>query len=211
MRPTGTRHGLAADSQALAQGGRIDVKSLDAAVDELATAIAGGTSTTQAQTDFAAVYAKTSVAQATIVHYFAVRDVVPSLVLVVVVWYAIRVDAQRAALYGLAAGLCEDVLAAQSGGAWTISMTLVAVLCAILAIANASCRIRNLCSTAQRPLCRLEVFLARDRHTERGRSQNRNPAGWRLVAARSTHECLAPAQQGISILFRLCDGIRAWP
>jgi hypothetical protein len=62
--------GLAADSQALAQGGRIDVKSLDAAVDELATAIAGGTSTTQAQTDFAAVYAKTSVAQATIAQAF---------------------------------------------------------------------------------------------------------------------------------------------
>ena len=39
------------------------------------------------------------VAQATIVHQLAIRNVVPSLVLVVVVWYAIRVDARRAALY----------------------------------------------------------------------------------------------------------------
>jgi rod shape-determining protein MreD len=68
------------------------------------------------------------VAQATVVHYFAVRNVVPSLVLVVVVWYAIRVDARRAALYGLAAGVCEDALAAQTGAAWTISTCLSAML-----------------------------------------------------------------------------------
>ena len=62
---------LAADSQAIAQAGaRIDVKSLDSAVNELATAIAGGTSTTQAQTDFAAVFASTSVSQATITQAF---------------------------------------------------------------------------------------------------------------------------------------------
>jgi cell division protein FtsB len=61
---------LAADSQALIQGGKIDVKSLNAAVDELATAIAGGTSTTQAQTDFAAVFASTTVTQATVTQAF---------------------------------------------------------------------------------------------------------------------------------------------
>jgi rod shape-determining protein MreD len=72
------------------------------------------------------------VAQTTIVHYFRIHDVAPSLVLVVVVWYAIRVDAQRAAFYGLAAGLCEDVLSAQSGGAWTVSMTLAAVIAGML-------------------------------------------------------------------------------
>lgn len=68
------------------------------------------------------------VAQSTVVHYVAIRNVVPSLVLVVVVWYAIRVDARRAALYGLAAGLCEDVLSAQTGAAWTISTCLSAML-----------------------------------------------------------------------------------
>jgi rod shape-determining protein MreD len=71
-------------------------------------------------------------AQTTVLHAFAIRDVVPSLVLVVVVWYAIRVDAPRAALFGLAAGLLEDILSSRSGGAWTISTTLVAILAGML-------------------------------------------------------------------------------
>ena len=62
------------------------------------------------------------------VHAVAIRGVVPSLVLVVVVWYAIRVDAFRAAVFGLAAGLCEDVLSSATGGAWTIATTATAVL-----------------------------------------------------------------------------------
>jgi len=68
------------------------------------------------------------VAQSTVVHYLAVRNVVPSLVLAAVVWYAIRVDARRAAIYGLAAGICEDALSAQTGAAWTISTCLSAML-----------------------------------------------------------------------------------
>jgi len=72
------------------------------------------------------------IAQSTVLHAFAIHDVVPSLVLVVVVWYAIRVDAPRAALFGLVAGICEDVLSPQSGGAWTISTTLVAVFAGML-------------------------------------------------------------------------------
>jgi rod shape-determining protein MreD len=71
-------------------------------------------------------------AQATLVHYLGIRDVTPSLVLVVVVWYAVRVDARRAAIYGLLAGLCEDVLAAQTGAAWTISTGLTALLTSML-------------------------------------------------------------------------------
>ncbi|MBV8489172.1 MAG: hypothetical protein JO199_01490, partial [Candidatus Eremiobacteraeota bacterium] len=43
------------------------------------------------------------IVQSTVVHYLALRNVVPSFVLVVVVWYAIRVDARRAAVYGLLA------------------------------------------------------------------------------------------------------------
>lgn len=80
----------------------------------------------------AAWLAAALLAQSTLLHAFAFRDVVPSVVLVVVVWYAIRVDAPRAAAYGLIAGLCEDVLASQTGGAWTISTTLVAVLAGML-------------------------------------------------------------------------------
>jgi rod shape-determining protein MreD len=80
----------------------------------------------------AAWLAAALIAQSTILHAVAIRNVVPSVVLVVVVWYAIRVDAPRAALFGLVAGLCEDILSPQSGGAWTISTTLVAVLAGML-------------------------------------------------------------------------------
>jgi cell shape-determining protein MreD len=52
--------------------------------------------------------------------------------MVVVVWYAIRADARRAAIYGLVAGMFEDVLAAQTGAAWTISTTLTAMLTSVL-------------------------------------------------------------------------------
>ncbi|HEY1884375.1 MAG TPA: rod shape-determining protein MreD [Candidatus Cybelea sp.] len=72
------------------------------------------------------------VAQATIVHALAIRNVVPSLVLVVVVWYAIRVDARRAAVYGLAAGLCEDVLSPGTGAAWMLSTGISAVIASML-------------------------------------------------------------------------------
>ena len=67
-------------------------------------------------------------AQATAVHFLAIHNVVPSLVLVVVVWYAIRVNAGRAALYGLIAGLCEDALSLQTGAAWTIATSASALL-----------------------------------------------------------------------------------
>jgi len=67
-------------------------------------------------------------AAATVGHYVAVRGVVPSLVLIVVVWYSIRVDARRAALCGLAAGLGEDAISAQTGVAWTVSTCLSAML-----------------------------------------------------------------------------------
>ena len=69
-----------------------------------------------------------TIAQGTFVHFLAIRSVVPSVVLVVVVWYAIRVDARRAALFGLFAGFCEDALSAQTGAAWTISTSLSALL-----------------------------------------------------------------------------------
>jgi rod shape-determining protein MreD len=67
-------------------------------------------------------------AQATVVHALAIRSVEPSFVLAVVVWYAIRVNARRAAVYGLAAGLCEDALSPGTGAAWMISTCLAAVV-----------------------------------------------------------------------------------
>lgn len=68
------------------------------------------------------------VAQATFGHYLAIRNVVPSFVLVIVVWYAVRVDARRAALCGIVAGFCEDALSAQTGAAWTVATCLSAML-----------------------------------------------------------------------------------
>lgn len=65
-------------------------------------------------------------------HALAIRGVVPSLVLVVVVWYAIRVDARRAAIYGLVAGLCEDVLSPGTGATWMLSTGISAVVASLL-------------------------------------------------------------------------------
>ena len=65
-------------------------------------------------------------------HYVQLRGAEPSLVLVTVVWYAIRVDMRRAAVFGLIAGLFLDIIAGQSGGAWTISTTVVAVIAGML-------------------------------------------------------------------------------
>jgi rod shape-determining protein MreD len=80
----------------------------------------------------ALVLAIAIVAQATLLHYVSIRGATPSLALVAVVWFAIRVDARRAAIYGLFAGICEDVLAAGTGGAWTISTTITAMLTSVL-------------------------------------------------------------------------------
>lgn len=72
------------------------------------------------------------IAQATVMHYVRFRSAEPSLVLVTVVWYAIRVDTRRAAIYGLIAGLALDIISGQSGGAWTIATTLVAIIAGML-------------------------------------------------------------------------------
>jgi len=73
------------------------------------------------------------VAQIELMHYAAWRHAEPSLVLVSVVWYALRTDARRAVLYGLIAGACEDMLGggltgAGTGGGWTIATTAAALL-----------------------------------------------------------------------------------
>jgi len=56
------------------------------------------------------------------------HQAVPSAVLIAVLWFAVRSDPRRAGLYGLIAGLCEDAIAGTTGGAWTLSTTVVAVL-----------------------------------------------------------------------------------
>lgn len=65
-------------------------------------------------------------------HAVAVRNVVPSFVLVVVVWYAMRVDPRRATLFGLLAGACEDALAPGTGASWTIATGASALAASLL-------------------------------------------------------------------------------
>lgn len=98
-------------------------------------------------------------AQVTLVHFVTVRGVEPSLVLVAVVWFAIRVNTQRAAIYGLAAGLGEDILATGTGGAWTISTTIVAVIAGALSRGFFADSLPLVCViTAIATLVRLLVF-----------------------------------------------------
>jgi hypothetical protein len=62
---------LTTDSQAIAAGGfHFGVKSLNSVISELATAVAGGASTSQAQTDFTALFNGSSVATTTITTTF---------------------------------------------------------------------------------------------------------------------------------------------
>ena len=81
----------------------------------------------------AALYlAAALVAQVTFLHFITLRGGTISAVLITVIWFAILADARRAAIYGLAAGFCEDMLAAGTGGAWTISTTITALLAGAL-------------------------------------------------------------------------------
>jgi rod shape-determining protein MreD len=68
-----------------------------------------------------------ALAQTVIVPLFAFRGAVPSLVTIAVVLYAARTGARRGALLALPAGLLEDIFAG-TGGGWTISTTIVALL-----------------------------------------------------------------------------------
>jgi hypothetical protein len=62
---------VAADSQAISLAGfHFGVKSLNSVISELATAVAGGTSTSQAQTDFSTLFANSNVSTATIATTF---------------------------------------------------------------------------------------------------------------------------------------------
>jgi hypothetical protein len=62
---------LTTDAQAIAGAGfHFGVRSLNSVITELATAVAGGTSTSQAQTDFTALFSKSSVSAMTITTTF---------------------------------------------------------------------------------------------------------------------------------------------
>lgn len=66
-------------------------------------------------------------AQTTLVPLFAFRGAVPSLVTIAVVLYALHAGARRGAMLAIPAGLLEDIFAG-TGGGWTLSTTIVALL-----------------------------------------------------------------------------------
>lgn len=66
-------------------------------------------------------------AQITVMHYLRFRGAEPSLVLVAVVWYALRADLLYAAAFGFVAGLCEDAFSAFPAGAgagWIVALPI---------------------------------------------------------------------------------------
>ena len=77
----------------------------------------------------AAIYlALALIAQVTFLHFFTVHGAAISIALIAVIWFAILADPRRAAIYGFVAGFCEDMLSSGTGGAWTISTTITALL-----------------------------------------------------------------------------------
>jgi rod shape-determining protein MreD len=71
--------------------------------------------------------------QSTLAPFLAIRGASPSLVTLVVGWYAIRTGSLRGLAFGLVAGACEDALAGLSGVAWTFATGLAGVLAGRLA------------------------------------------------------------------------------
>jgi rod shape-determining protein MreD len=60
-----------------------------------------------------------------------IRGGIPSFVTIAVVLYALRLGARRGAALGLVAGVLTDSVAG-TGGAWTLSYTLLALSCGVV-------------------------------------------------------------------------------
>jgi len=74
------------------------------------------------------VVALAAILQATLLHVAVIRNATPSLVLIVVVLYALRVGAERGLLIGALGGLFEDALTGGTGGSWTLATAMVAIV-----------------------------------------------------------------------------------
>ncbi len=66
--------------------------------------------------------------QTTVAPYLTIRGAMPSLVLVVVLWYGLRTNIASGLLFGTVAGALEDALAGWTGAAWTLSTAIVGAL-----------------------------------------------------------------------------------
>lgn len=71
--------------------------------------------------------------QSSFAPFLAFRGATPSLVTLVVGWYAIRTGVARGLAFGLFAGACEDALAGGTGIAWTFATGFVGAVAGRLA------------------------------------------------------------------------------
>jgi rod shape-determining protein MreD len=65
--------------------------------------------------------------------FLAVRGASPSLVTLLVAWYAVRTGSLSGLLFGLIAGTCEDAIAGSTGVAWTFASGLAGLAAGRLA------------------------------------------------------------------------------
>lgn len=65
--------------------------------------------------------------------FLAIRGATPSLVTLVVAWYALRTGVARGLAFGLFAGACEDALGGATGVAWTFATGLAGAVAGRLA------------------------------------------------------------------------------
>jgi cell shape-determining protein MreD len=104
------------------------------------------------------------VVQSTLLALLPVRDAFPSLVLTLVIWYALRSGPRAALLYGTLAGACEDALAATAGAAWMFSTAFVAFGAGLLGLVpQARTRWGSATIVAVLTLARFVAFLVVER------------------------------------------------
>jgi rod shape-determining protein MreD len=104
------------------------------------------------------------IAQASFVPYLSIRGAFPSVVLTLVLWYALNGGLRGALLYGTLAGACEDALAGTTGVAWMVSTAIVAVSAGLLGrIPYARTRLAGAAIVALLTVVRFIAFLIVER------------------------------------------------
>ncbi|MBC5811256.1 MAG: hypothetical protein GIW95_10475 [Candidatus Eremiobacteraeota bacterium] len=68
------------------------------------------------------------IVQSTLAQMLTFRGALPSFVLLVVLWYALRAGTMQGVLIGTIAGACEDALAGWTGAGWTIATGITGAL-----------------------------------------------------------------------------------
>ncbi len=104
------------------------------------------------------------VLQASLPPALSIRGAFPSLVLTLVIWYALHGGLRAGVLYGTLAGACEDAVAGTTGAAWMVSTALVAVIAGLLGrVPFLRTRLAAAALVAVLTLLRFIVFLVVER------------------------------------------------